>query len=51
MPIAMYSMVTNYPEGVAAVFSLLLSIPSALLMFSVRKHIMGGHLAEGFQLR
>ncbi len=51
MPIAMYSMVTNYPEGVAAVFSLLLSIPSALLMFSVRKHVMGGHLAEGFQLR
>lgn len=51
MPIAMYSMVTNYPEGVAAVFSLLLSIPSALLMFSVRKYVMGGHLAEGFQLR
>ncbi len=51
MPTAMYSMVTNYPEGVAAVFSLLLSIPSALLMFSVRKHVMGGHLAEGFQLR
>lgn len=51
MPIAMYSMVTNYPEGVAAVFSLLLSIPSVLLMFSVRKYVMGGHLAEGFQLR
>lgn len=51
MPIEMYSMVTNYPEGVAAVFSLLLSIPSALLMLSVRKYVMGGHLAEGFQLR
>jgi putative spermidine/putrescine transport system permease protein len=51
MPTAMYGMVTNYPEGVAAVFSLLLSIPSAVLVFSVRRHIMGGHLAEGFQLR
>ncbi|GAQ52302.1 ABC transporter permease [Streptomyces acidiscabies] len=51
MPTAMYSMVTNYPEGVAAVFSLLLSIPSVVLLFGVRRHIMGGHLAEGFQLR
>ena len=51
MPTAMYSMVTNYPEGVAAVFSLLLSVPSVLLMLGVRRHIMGGHLAEGFQLR
>ena len=51
MPTAMYGMVTNYPEGVAAVFSLLLSIPSVLLMLSVRRHIMGGRLAEGFQLR
>jgi putative spermidine/putrescine transport system permease protein len=51
MPTAMYSMVTNYPEGVAAVFSILLSIPSVILLLAVRRHIMGGHLAEGFQLR
>jgi putative spermidine/putrescine transport system permease protein len=51
MPIQMYSLVLNYPQQVAAVFSILLSVPSVLLMLLVRRHVMGGHLAEGFQLR
>jgi putative spermidine/putrescine transport system permease protein len=51
MPIQMYSLVLNYPQQVAAVFSILLSIPSVVLMLLVRRHVMGGHLAEGFQLR
>lgn len=51
MPTEMYTLVLNYPEPAAAVFSILLSIPSAMLMLLVRKHIMGGRLAEGFQLR
>jgi putative spermidine/putrescine transport system permease protein len=51
MPTEMYTLVLNYPEQVAAVFALLLALPSVLLMALVRKHIMGGKLAEGFQLR
>lgn len=51
MPTAMYSMVQNYPPQVSAVFSILLSIPSVLLMLAARKHILGGQLAEGFQIR
>ena len=51
MPTEMYTLVLNYPEQAAAVFSLLLALPSVLLMALVRKHIMGGKLAEGFQLR
>jgi putative spermidine/putrescine transport system permease protein len=51
MPTAMYSMVQNYPPQVSAVFSILLSIPSVVLMLAARKHIMGGQLAEGFQIR
>lgn len=51
MPTQMYSLVLNYPPQVAAVFSILLSIPSALLLLLVRKHVMGGQLAEGFQIR
>jgi putative spermidine/putrescine transport system permease protein len=51
MPTEMYTLVLNYPEQVAAVFSILLAIPSVLLMSLARKHIMGGRLAEGFQLR
>ncbi|GAA2099704.1 ABC transporter permease subunit [Microlunatus panaciterrae] len=51
MPTEMYSLVLNYPRQVAAVFSILLSIPSVVLLLLVRKHIMGGQLAEGFQIR
>ncbi|SDT17796.1 ABC transporter permease [Microlunatus soli] len=51
MPTTMYSLVLNYPRQVAAVFSILLSIPSVILLMLVRKHVMGGQLAEGFQIR
>lgn len=51
MPSEMYTLVLNYPPPVAAVFSVVLSTPSVILMLLVRKHIMGGRLAEGFQLR
>lgn len=51
MPIEMYSLVLNYPSQAAAVFSLVLSAPSVLLLLGVRRWIMGGHLAAGFQLR
>ncbi len=51
MPSEMYTLVLNYPPPVAAVFSIVLSAPSVILMLLVRRHIMGGTLAEGFQLR
>ncbi|WP_203568090.1 ABC transporter permease [Aestuariimicrobium ganziense] len=51
MPTQMYSLVLNYPSQVSAVFSILLSVPSAGLLLLVRKQIMGGQLAEGFQIK
>jgi putative spermidine/putrescine transport system permease protein len=51
MPTEMYSLVENYPIQVAAVFSLLLAFPSVLLISMARKHIVGGQLAEGFQIK
>ncbi len=51
MPTEMYSLVQNYPIQVAAVFSLLLAFPSVLLITLARKHIIGGQLAEGFQIK
>lgn len=51
MPTQMYTLVLNYPLQMAAVFSILLSIPSVLLLALAHRHIMGGQLAEGFQLR
>ncbi len=51
MPTEMYSLVLNYPKQVAAVFAILLSIPSVALLLVARKYILGGRLAEGFQIR
>jgi putative spermidine/putrescine transport system permease protein len=51
MPTEMYALVAHYPGQVSAVFSILLSLPSVLLMLAVRKHVMRGAVAEGFQLR
>jgi len=51
MPTEMYTLVLNYPEQAAAVFAILLAVPSVVLMTLVRKHVMGGRLAEGFQIR
>ena len=51
MPTEMYTLVLNYPTQVAAVFSILMAVPSVLLLMLARKRIMGGQLAEGFQIR
>jgi putative spermidine/putrescine transport system permease protein len=51
MPTEMYNLVLNYPTQVAAVFSILLAIPSVLLMAAAHKHILGGQLADGFQIK
>lgn len=51
MPTEMYTLVLNYPRQVAAVFAILLSIPSVVLLLVARKYILGGRLAEGFQIR
>lgn len=51
MPTEMYTLVLNYPKQVAAVFSILLSVPSVVLLLAARKHILGGRLAEGFQIK
>ena len=51
MPTQMYALVLNYPVQIAAVFSILLTIPSVILISVARKHIIGGQLAEGFQIK
>lgn len=51
MPTQMYALVLNYPAQIAAVFSILLTIPSVILIGIARKHILGGQLAEGFQIK
>ena len=47
MPTEMYSLVLNFPRQVAAVFALLLSMPSVAAVALTRKHIMGGAARRG----
>jgi putative spermidine/putrescine transport system permease protein len=51
MPVLMYSLVANYPEPVGAVFSILLSLPSLVLLILARRFLLAGYLAAGFRGR
>jgi putative spermidine/putrescine transport system permease protein len=51
MPVLMYTLVTNYPEPVSAVFSILLSVPSLVLLLIARRFLLAGYLAAGFRGR
>ncbi|HUY06883.1 MAG TPA: carbohydrate ABC transporter permease [Acidimicrobiales bacterium] len=42
MPIRMYSLVLDYPVQFAAVFAVVLSIPSVALLILIRKHLFAG---------
>jgi putative spermidine/putrescine transport system permease protein len=51
MPVEMYSLIGNFPGPGTAVFSILLTAPSVLLLLIVRKYLFDGTLASGYQLR
>ncbi len=51
MPVQMYSLVSDYPGPATAVFAILLTIPSLVLLVLVRKHVFSSTLAEGYRLR
>ena len=50
MPTRMYSLVLDYPVQFAAVFAVVLSIPSVVLLLLVRKYLFAG-TSTAFQLR
>jgi putative spermidine/putrescine transport system permease protein len=47
----MYTLVVNYPQPVGAIFSILLSAPSVVLLLIARRFLLGGYLAAGFKGR
>jgi putative spermidine/putrescine transport system permease protein len=51
MPVLMYVLVSNYPEPVGAIFSILLSLPSLVLLLVARRFLLAGYLAAGFRGR
>jgi putative spermidine/putrescine transport system permease protein len=51
MPVQMYTLVSQYPPAAAAVFGLLLTAPSFVLLLLIRRHLFSNTLASGYRLR
>jgi putative spermidine/putrescine transport system permease protein len=51
MPVEMYGIILDYPGQAGAVFALLLIIPSAVLIFALRKYIGPKAIAGGFKMK
>ncbi len=50
MPVLMYALVLSYPQPVGAVFSVLLSLPSVILLLVTQRYLRAGYLAAGYSL-
>lgn len=51
MPVQMYNLIANFPGPATAVFAVLLTLPSVILLLFARKYLFDGTLASGYQLR
>jgi putative spermidine/putrescine transport system permease protein len=50
MPVMMYGLVEGYPEPAGAVFSVLLALPSIVLLLLMQRYLRAGYLAAGYNL-
>lgn len=51
MPVQMYTLIASFPVSATAVFSVLLTLPSVVLLLVARRYLFDGTLASGYQLR
>ena len=51
MPVMMYSIIADYPSTAGAVFSIILTLPTVLLLLTARKFLGSNALANGFQMK
>ncbi|WP_026564211.1 ABC transporter permease [Bacillus sp. UNC41MFS5] len=50
MPVIMYSLIADYPSTAGAVFSIILTLPTVILLVAARKFVAGDALAGGFKM-
>jgi putative spermidine/putrescine transport system permease protein len=51
MPVEMYSVITEFPVMAGAVFSIILMVPTVILLFIMRQYVGPGAIAGGFKLK
>ncbi|CAJ1315472.1 ABC transporter permease subunit [Paenibacillus sp. PK4536] len=51
MPIIMYSIIADYPNTTGAVFSVILTLPTVILLVAARKFVSADVLSGGFQVK
>ena len=51
MPVIMYSIIADYPSTAGAVFSILLTLPSIILLLLARKFVGADAMAAGMKMK
>lgn len=51
MPVIMYSIIADYPSTAGSVFSVILTLPTILLLVAARKFVGAESFANGFKLK
>jgi len=51
MPIVMYSIISDYPAYAGAVFSIILTAPTIILLLAAQRFVSADIMASGFQLK
>jgi len=51
MPVIMYSIIADYPSTAGAVFSIILTLPTIILLLAARRFVGADALASGFNMK
>jgi putative spermidine/putrescine transport system permease protein len=51
MPLVMYSIISDYPSSAGAVFSIILTAPSIILLYAAQRFVSANALSSGFQIK
>ncbi|CAH1219185.1 MULTISPECIES: ABC transporter permease [Paenibacillus] len=51
MPIVMYSIISDFPSSAGAVFSIILTLPTIILLIAAQRLVSADVLASGFQVK
>jgi putative spermidine/putrescine transport system permease protein len=51
MPIVMYSIISDYPSTAGAVFSIILTLPTIILLLAAQRFVSADVMSSGFQMK